>query len=336
MEKLFIPPHYFSPLSLYQTEEAIKQIKDLFQKELSANLHLKRCTAPLFLDARTGLNDNLNGVERPVSFTIKDHPEAQPEVVQSLAKWKRYALGRYGFGLHEGLYTDMNAIRRDEDLDNIHSVYVDQWDWEKVIAKDDRTLAYLEETVREIYAALVKTEEVLSASYSYIQKILPPELTFIESEALLQRYPGKSPKERERLICLEKKAVFIERIGWPLSDGHPHDGRAPDYDDWNLNGDLLVYDSVLDLGLELSSMGVRVDAAALQKQLAAKGNLGRLSLPFQQAVLKGRVPFSIGGGIGQSRLCMYFLRKAHIGEVQSSLWSEETIEKAKENGIILL
>jgi aspartate--ammonia ligase len=336
MEKLVIPANYHSELSLYDTELAIKQIKDFFQKELSAALNLKRATAPLFVDASTGLNDNLNGVERPVSFDVKDEPGIKAEVVQSLAKWKRFALGRYGFPVHEGLYCDMNAIRRDEDLDNIHSIYVDQWDWEQVIEKEDRTKDYLESTVRRIYACLKRTEEYLSVLYPYIGKILPSEITFIDSEELLQRYPDKSPKERERLICLEKKAVFIERIGGVLLNGKPHDKRAPDYDDWELNGDILVYYPVLGIGLELSSMGIRVDAESLKKQLAFTKLEKRLNLPFQKAILEETVPYTIGGGIGQSRLCMYFLRKAHIGEVQSSLWSDKTIEEAKEHGIIIL
>jgi aspartate--ammonia ligase len=336
MEKLFIPEGYHSPLSLYQTEEAIKLIKDVFQKELSSALNLKRVSAPLFVDAKTGLNDNLNGVERPVAFDVKDHPSAHPEIVQSLAKWKRYALGRYGFPLHEGLYTDMNAIRRDEDLDNIHSVYVDQWDWEKVIAPVDRNLAYLEGAVRAIFTALKNTETYLSLVYPYIKPELPQEIFFIDSEALRIRYPGKSAKEREHLICQEKKAVFIERIGWPLGDNKPHDGRAPDYDDWNLNGDILVDYPLLNLGLELSSMGIRVDAEALQKQLSFSKQEARLKLPFQQAILDNRVPLTIGGGIGQSRLCLYFLRKAHIGEVQSALWNEATIEETAKHGITLL
>jgi aspartate--ammonia ligase len=336
MEKLIIPASYHSELSLYETEMAIKEIKDFFQKELSNSLNLKRATAPLFVDASTGLNDNLNGVERPVSFDIKDEPQAKGEVVQSLAKWKRYALGRYGFGMHEGLYCDMNAIRRDEDLDNIHSIYVDQWDWEKIISREDRCLPYLEGTVKLIFSALKKTEAHLAEQYSYIKKILPEDIFFIDSEALLQMYPTKTPKEREYLICKEKKAVFIERIGQKLSNGKPHDKRAPDYDDWSLNGDIIVYYPVLDIALELSSMGIRVDADSLKNQLIQTGLEKRLALPFQKSILENKVPLTIGGGIGQSRICMYFLRKAHIGEVQSSLWSQKTIEEAQKHGIIIL
>lgn len=336
MEKLVVPPNYHSELSLYETELAIKQIKDYFQNELSSALNLKRATAPLFVDSATGLNDNLSGVERPVSFDVKDQPSVKAEVAQSLAKWKRYALGRYGFPVHEGLYCDMNAIRRDEDLDNIHSIYVDQWDWEQVIDRKDRNKEYLESAVRRIYACLKRTEDYLAVLYPYIGRMLPNDITFIDSEALLQRYPDKTPKERERLICLEKKAVFIERIGAALSNGEPHDKRAPDYDDWELNGDILVYFPLLDIGLELSSMGIRVDGASLKRQLALAKQEKRLELPFQKAVMEGKVPFTIGGGIGQSRLCMYFLRKAHIGEVQSSLWSQATIDEAKKHGIIIL
>jgi aspartate--ammonia ligase len=336
MEKLVIPTNYHSFLSLYETEIAIKRIKDFFQNGLSKALALERATAPLFLDSSTGLNDNLNGVERPVSFSIKDHPSINVEVVQSLAKWKRYALAEYGFPMHTGLYCDMNAIRRDEDLDNIHSIYVDQWDWEAILKKDERNKTYLEATVKKIYGVLKSTEDYLFNLYPYIGKLLPDDIFFIDSEDLLKKYPTLSPKQRERAICQEKKAVFIERIGGKLSNGHPHDGRAPDYDDWELNGDILVYYPLLDIGLELSSMGIRVDATSLKKQLQETGNTERLSLPFQKAVLENKLPFTIGGGIGQSRLCMYFLRKAHIGEVQSSLWSEETKEKAKEHGIIIL
>jgi aspartate--ammonia ligase len=336
METLITPTNYHSSLNLYETEVAIKRIKDFFQNGLSKALSLERATAPLFLDASTGLNDNLNGVERPVSFSIKDHPGMKVEVVQSLAKWKRYALQEYGFPMHTGLYCDMNAIRRDEDLDNIHSVYVDQWDWEAILKKEERTTAYLEMIVKKIYGVIKSTEDYLNTLYPYIGKLLPDDIFFIDSEALLKRYPSLSPKEREKAICQEKKAVFIERIGEKLSNGYPHDKRAPDYDDWSLNGDILVYYPLLDMGLELSSMGIRVDALSLKKQLQETNNLDRLSLPFQKAIMENKLPFTIGGGIGQSRLCMYFLRKAHIGEVQASLWSQETKEKAKEHGITIL
>lgn len=336
MEKLVIPNAYHSSLSLYETEIAIKRIKDFFEASLAKSFSLERVTAPLFVDASTGLNDNLNGVERPVSFSIKDYPHVKAEVVQSLAKWKRHALAEYGFPMHTGLYTDMNAIRRDEDLDNIHSVYVDQWDYEAIIGKNERTIKTLEDTVKKIYKVMKDSEDYLFALYPYIGKLLPEDIYFIDSEDLYKRYPSLSPKERERAICKEKKAVFIERIGGALSNGLPHDKRAPDYDDWSLNGDILVYYSLLDIALELSSMGIRVDDVALKHQLMVSGNLSRLNLPFQKEVMEGRLPFTIGGGIGESRLCMYYLRKAHIGEVQASLWSEKTIEEAKKHGIRIL
>ncbi|MCI1734321.1 MAG: aspartate--ammonia ligase [Bacilli bacterium] len=336
MAKLIFPKGYVSALDLYGTQKAIKTIKDFFQVEFAVSLNLRRVSAPLFVDPTTGLNDNLNGVERPVSFDIKDIPGVQGEVVQSLAKWKRYALGKYDFKVHKGLYTDMNAIRRDEELDNIHSLYVDQWDWEKVIEKKDRTLTYLEETVKDIYASIVKTEKYLSIQYDYINEILPEDIFFITSEDLLKKYPKANPKEREYRICKEKKAVFIEKIGAKLSNGLPHDGRAPDYDDWSLNGDILVYDPLLDIALELSSMGIRVDRTSLASQLKEAGCLERTKLPFQKAILEDKLPLTIGGGIGQSRLCMFFLRKAHIGEVQSSLWPDKMVKECQEHGIFLL
>jgi aspartate--ammonia ligase len=336
MNKLICPQGYKSSLGLYDTQLAIKVIKDFFQQELAEALNLRRVTAPLFVDPKTGLNDNLNGVERPVAFDIKDEKQITGEVVQSLAKWKRYALKRYGFKVHEGLYTDMNAIRRDEDLDNIHSLYVDQWDWEKIILKDDRNMNYLETSVRAIYSALKKTEKYMSIKYDYIEESLPKDICFITSEELLRRYPDKTPKEREYLICKKEGAVFIEKIGDKLSNLEPHDLRAPDYDDWSLNGDILVYYPILDIALELSSMGIRVDSSALKEQLKKAGCLGRKDLPFQKAVLEDRLPYTIGGGIGQSRLCMFYLRKAHIGEVQCSLWPEEMILQAKRNGIFIL
>jgi aspartate--ammonia ligase len=336
MKELLVPKDYEPILGLYETQMAIKLIKDSFQKRLSEELNLRRVSAPLFVDPSSGLNDNLNGVERPVSFDIKDDPSLRGEVVQSLAKWKRYALGKYHFPVHEGLYTDMNAIRRDEELDNIHSLYVDQWDWEKVILLGDRQTAYLEETVRLIYKALKDTENDVAAQYPELGRILPEEITLIDSEALLKRYPGKSPKEREYLFAQEKKAIFIERIGGVLSDGKPHDLRAPDYDDWSLNGDILVYYPTLDIALELSSMGIRVTGESLQKQLALTHQEKRSSLPFQKAILSNELPYTIGGGIGQSRLCMFYLKKAHIGEVQCSLWPKEMVVEASQNGIPLL
>jgi aspartate--ammonia ligase len=336
MGKMLYPENYRSSLNLYETQMAIKLIKDSFQKALSERLNLRRVTAPLFVDPTSGLNDNLNGVERPVSFSIKDEPAVTGEVVQSLAKWKRYALGKYHFAVHEGLYTDMDAIRRDEDLDNIHSLYVDQWDWEKVIRKEDRNLAYLEETVRLIYEALKETALAVAEAYPSLKTDLPKNIAFIDSEALLRRYPNKSPKEREAWIAKETKAVFIERIGAALSDGKPHDLRAPDYDDWSLNGDILVWFPTLGIPLELSSMGIRVDAKALQNQLVLSHQEKRASLPFQKAVLEEKVPFTIGGGIGQSRLCMFYLQKAHIGEVQCSLWPKKMIGECHKHGIELL
>lgn len=330
------PEHYHSLLDIKQTQFAIKFIKDAFQEALARELNLHRVSAPLFVDPNSGLNDNLNGVERPVSFEIKDEPEITGEVVQSLAKWKRYALAKYHFDVHEGLYADMNAIRRDEDLDAIHSLYVDQWDWERIIRQEDRTISYLENTVKRIYRALKETEEAVSKEYPSLKAILPQEITFIDSEALLKAYPNKSPKEREYAIVKAKKAVFIERIGAELSNGEPHDKRAPDYDDWELNGDILVYYPVLDIALELSSMGIRVDPEALTKQLALSHQERRSALPFQKAVLQGELPYTIGGGIGQSRLCLFYLKKAHIGEVQCSLWDEEMIREAKAHGISLL
>lgn len=336
MNDLILPVDYEPLLGLYETQLAIKLIKDSFQKALSAQLNLRRVTAPLFVDPKSGLNDNLNGVERPVSFDIKDEPSVRGEVVQSLAKWKRYALGKYHFAVHEGLYTDMNAIRRDEDLDNIHSLYVDQWDWEKVILESDRNEAYLEETVRLIYEAIKQSERDLQAKYPQMTPILPDQITFIDSETLLKRYPDKTPKEREYALLKGCGAAFIERIGGKLSNGEPHDLRAPDYDDWSLNGDILVYYPLLDIALELSSMGIRVNGIALKKQLQEKQLMERASLPFQKAVLEGTLPFTIGGGIGQSRLCMFYLKKAHIGEVQCSLWPKSMVKECEENHIPLL
>ena len=336
MGKIITPKKYVSKLNLYETQKAIKTIKDFFQVELSISLNLRRVTAPLFVNPETGLNDNLNNVERPVSFDIKDIKNIHGEVVQSLAKWKRYALKKYDFNMHKGLYTDMNAIRRDEILDNIHSIYVDQRDWEKVIEEKDRNIEYLEKTVKEIYACLLKTEKFLVLNYDFIGEHLPSNIYFITSEELLKRYPELSPKEREYAIVKEKKAVFIEKIGGKLSNGFPHDLRSPDYDDWELNGDLFVYYDVLDIPLELSSMGIRVDAKSLKRQLELSNLTEREKLPFQKSILDNKLPFTIGGGIGQSRFCLFFLKKAHIGEVQCGLWDDEMIEKCKNNNIFLL
>ena len=336
MENLLIPKNYKSELNLHDTQLGIKMVKDFFQSLLAQRLNLTRVSAPLFVDPTTGLNDNLNGYERPVSFGIKEQEEKTAEVVQSLAKWKRYALKKYGFTLGEGIYTDMNAIRRDETTDNIHSIFVDQWDWEKIIRKEDRNLDYLKETVRTVYKCLRKTEQYMSIQYDYVDLILPKEIFFVTTRELEEMFPDNSPKEREYFIAKAKGAVCIMQIGGDLASGKPHDGRAPDYDDWDLNADIVVYYPVLDIALELSSMGIRVDKESLSRQLEAAGCTERAELPFQKDILNDALPYTIGGGIGQSRICMFFLRKAHIGEVQSSLWPEETIKTCEEHGIILL
>ncbi|MCM1283995.1 MAG: aspartate--ammonia ligase [Roseburia sp.] len=336
MEKLFIPKDYSPELNLHDTQVAIKLVKDFFQGMLAQRLHLQRVSAPLFVDPATGLNDNLNGYERPVSFGIREQGERPAEVVHSLAKWKRYALKKYGFSEGEGLYTDMNAIRRDEDTDNIHSIFVDQWDWEKIICKENRNLEYLKEVVCTVYKCLRKTEQYVAIQYDYVELSLPKEIFFVTTSELEAMYPDSTPKEREYYIAKEKGAVCVMQIGGALGDGKPHDGRAPDYDDWNLNADILVYYSVLDIALELSSMGIRVDKESLHSQLEQAGCPEREELPFQKAVLEEQLPYTIGGGIGQSRICMFFLRKAHIGEVQSSLWPEETVQLCGERGVPLL
>ena len=336
MKNLMIPENYKSDLNLHDTQVAIKTVKDFFQKTLSERLNLLRVSAPLFVTPDSGLNDNLNGVERPVSFGIREQNDAQAEIVHSLAKWKRYALKKYGFTYGEGLYTDMSAIRRDEDTDNIHSIYVDQWDWEKIIKKEERTVETLQNVVRTVYKALKKTEKYMSIEYDYIEDILPKEIFFITTQELEDMYPGCTPKEREYKIAKLKGAVFIMQIGGALASGEKHDGRAPDYDDWTLNGDIIVYYPVLDIALELSSMGIRVDENALLRQLETAGCPERAELPFQKAVLNHEVPYTIGGGIGQSRICMFYLRKAHIGEVQASLWPEDVMKEALANGIQLL
>ena len=336
MKNPMIPEDYHSALNLHDTQVGIKTVKDFFQGMLAERLNLLRVSAPLFVDPASGLNDNLNGVERPVSFDILEQDGRMGEVVQSLAKWKRYALKKYGFQVGEGLYTDMSAIRRDEVTDNIHSIYVDQWDWEKIIRKEDRNLETLKTVVRDVYRALRMTERYMSIRYDYIEETLPREIYFITTSELEARFPDKTPKEREYIITRAKGAVCIMQIGDKLHSGLPHDGRAPDYDDWQLNADILVYYPVLDIALELSSMGIRVDAASLASQLKKAGCEDRASLPFQKAILNNELPFTIGGGIGQSRICMFFLRKAHIGEVQSSLWPEETEKVLQEAGIRLL
>ena len=335
MQNLIIPKDYKSLLSLKQTEQAIKKVKDFFERDLSIQLNLTRVSAPLFVNRNSGLNDTLNGVERPVAFDIRGI-DGEFEIVHSLAKWKRYALKHYGFSEGEGLYTDMNAIRRDEDVDNIHSNYVDQWDWEKVIAKSDRTMETLKKTVTYIYNSIKHTERYIASEYEFAEIYLPEDIFFITSQELEDMYPDKTAKEREYLISKEKGAVFIMQIGGALKSGKPHDGRAPDYDDWSLNGDILVYYPILDIALELSSMGIRVDEETLLSQLKIRGKEENAKLPFQKALLEGKLPYTIGGGIGQSRLCMYFLRKAHVGEVQSSVWPEDMIAETKACGINLL
>ena len=336
MERLIIPQGYHSELNLHDTQIGIKTVKDFFQNLLAERLNLSRVTAPIFVDPLSGLNDNLNGVERPVSFGIKELGDKEAEVVHSLAKWKRYALNKYGFSVGEGLYTDMNAIRRDEDTDNIHSIFVDQWDWEKIITKEQRTEEYLKETVKTVYKVLRKTEKYMSIQYDYIEEILPHDIFFITTQELENMFPDFTPKEREYYIAKAKGAVCIMKIGDVLESGEKHDGRAPDYDDWELNADILVYYPVLDIALELSSMGIRVDKKALLSQLKKAGCEERAKLPFQKAVIDGKLPYTIGGGIGQSRICMFFLRKAHIGEVQCSIWPEEVVKEATTKGIQLL
>ena len=336
MSNFVIPKNYKSELNLYETQIAIKTVKDFFQTLLAERLHLLRVSAPLFVAPESGLNDNLNGVERPVTFDIKCQDEREAEIVQSLAKWKRYALKKYGFSAGEGLYTDMSAIRRDEDVDNIHSIYVDQWDWEKIITKEERNLDTLKDTVRTVYKVLRKTEKYMAIHFDYIEEILPHDIFFVTTKELEEMFPDYTPKEREYYIAKAKGAVCIMQIGDILENGEPHDGRAPDYDDWALNADIVVYYPVLDIALELSSMGIRVDKKALLSQLDKAGCPERAELPFHKAVINEELPYTIGGGIGQSRICMFFLRKAHIGEVQCSLWPDEVMKEAEKKGLQLL
>ncbi len=333
---LIVPENYQSALDIRETEVAIKTVKDFFEKALAANLNLTRVSAPLFVAPESGLNDNLNGVERPVSFGIKEQNERVIEIVHSLAKWKRQALKRYGFEKGEGLYTDMNAIRRDEDTDNLHSIFVDQWDWEYILDESERNIDTLKTIVKRVYQSLQEAEDYMELQYSYIKKSLPDSITFITTQELEDRYPDKSAKEREYLAVKEYGAIFLMQIGDKLASGEPHDGRAPDYDDWSLNGDIIVYYSVLDTALELSSMGIRVDAKALKEQLEKAGCPEREKLPFQKAILQNELPFTVGGGIGQSRICLFLLKKAHIGEVQASIWPDDMVKKAEENNIYLL
>ena len=336
MEHLIIPENYSSALNLHDTQIGIKTVKDFFQSLLVRHLNLLRVSAPLFVDPASGMNDNLNGYERPVSFGILEQNDYRAEVVQSLAKWKRYALKEYGFSLGEGLYTDMNAIRRDETTDNIHSIFVDQWDWEKIITPKQRTMETLQATVRAIYLTLRKTEGFVCAHYPHIKPELPDDITFVSSQELEDLYPDLPPKEREYRAVREYGAVFLTGIGGALRSGQMHDGRAPDYDDWSLNGDILLYDPLLDIALEVSSMGIRVDPDALRRQLAIRGCEERAELPFQKALLNGELPQTMGGGIGQSRMCVYLLRKAHVGEVQASLWPLDVQDACRKANIQLL
>ena len=335
MGTIIIPEGYKSPQPIKETEIAIKEVKDYFERALADALNLTRVSAPLFVTPESGLNDNLNGVERPVSFDVKEDGKVV-EIVHSLAKWKRKALAEYDFKAGEGLYTDMTAIRRDEETDNIHSIYVDQWDWEKIIDKSERNIDTLKETVFRIYMAMKQTEYYLCGKYHFMDPFLPNEITFITTQELEDMYPDKTAKERENLIAREKGAVFLMQIGDKLRSGERHDGRAPDYDDWALNGDILVYYPVLDMSLELSSMGIRVDEESLARQLKLAGCEDRADMPFQKSVLEGKLPYTIGGGIGQSRICMFFLQRAHIGEVQSSIWPEDVIQTARKNGVNIL
>ena len=343
---LYLPEGYHNILgSVENTEKAIKAVKDMFQDNLSAQLALLRVTAPMVVLSGTGLNDDLNGVERPVAFPIKDMDESRAEVVHSLAKWKRIKLAQMEVLPGRGIYTDMNALRPDEELDNIHSIYVDQWDWEKVITKEQRNLAFLKKTVRRIYEAIKVTENKLYVEFPQIEPMLPEDIFFIHSEQLLLQYPNLTPKERENAIVKKHKAVFIIGIGGELSDGNTHDGRAADYDDWTtrnedgyegLNGDLLLWNPVLGSAFEVSSMGIRVDEAALRKQLKIRAEEWKAELMYHRMLLDGELPYTIGGGIGQSRLCMFLLRKAHIGEIQSSIWPEEMRQVCHEAGIDLV
>lgn len=335
MKRLILPKNYKSKLSLLETEIAIKYVKDTFERELAEKLHLTRVSAPLFVFPKSGLNDNLNGWERRVSFDIHNIPD-EVEIVQSLAKWKRNALARYGFVNHTGLYTDMNAIRRDEDLDTMHSAYVDQWDWERILSREDRNEEYLVKTVKDIYSVIKTLANKVATRFPKLYTELPEEIFVIKSEDLLQMYPDKNPSEREYEITKKHKAVFIMNIGNKLSNGEPHDGRAADYDDWALNGDILLYYDVLDIAFEISSMGIRVDEKSIVSQIHEHNEEYKLENPYVKDVIAGKLPLTIGGGIGQSRLCMFMLRKAHIGEVQASVWSDEDLETLAEHNITLL
>lgn len=326
---------YQTKLNLLDTEIALKKVKDLFEKELAFALNLTRVSAPIIVYANSGLNDNLNGYERPVSFSSPNY-DNDIEIVQSLAKWKRMALAHYGFNPGTGLYTDMNAIRRDEFPDHLHSIYVDQWDWEKIITKENRNQAYLKEVVEIIVHTLHLVQNEITSLYPILDKYVNEDVHFVTTSKLEQLYPSLTPKERENAITRKYKTVFVSQIGWPLTNNKPHDGRAPDYDDWLLNGDLLIYHPLLDEAIEISSMGIRVDKDSLMKQLVYKNDLAKLEYNYHKAIINNELPLTIGGGIGQSRICMLLLNKIHIGEVQSSLWPKKEIDNAKEKGIVLL
>lgn len=332
---LVIPQKYETSLGIIETQQAIKDLKDFFENRLGERLKLTRVSSPLFVLPETGTNDNLNGVEKPVSFQVP-YLNKDAEIVHSLAKWKRMALKKYGFSVGRGIYTDMNAIRKDEELDNLHSLYVDQWDWELVINKEDRTKETLQKVVKTLYKVFKETEEHVHNIYPEVGCELPEEITFITSQELLDMYPDLTPKEREDAIVREKKAVFLMQIGKTLSTGEKHDGRSPDYDDWELNGDILFYNPVLDNAIELSSMGIRVDEESLKYQLDVANCNDRKELDYHKSLLNGELPYTIGGGIGQSRICMYFLNKAHIGEVQVGVWPDDMIRKCSQSGIHLL
>ncbi|MBR0510733.1 MAG: aspartate--ammonia ligase [Clostridia bacterium] len=335
MKNLVFPADYVPRLSLRETQRAIKLTKDTFQNALAAALNLDRITAPLMVTKASGINDDLNGVERKVHFTMTQL-EGVAEVVQSLAKWKRMALYRYGYQPGEGIYTDMNAIRRDDDCDNLHSLFVDQWDWEKVITPEQRTVSYLKDVVTKIVGALIQTNDTVKAAFPALDLEICPDITFITTQELEDLYPDLTPKERENAIVKEKKTVFLMQIGEKLKSGVKHDGRAPDYDDWSLNGDILIWDPVLACALEISSMGIRVDAKSLHSQLEKAGALEREQFPYHKGILDGTLPLTVGGGLGQSRICMLLLQKAHIGEVQVSLWPDDMREQCAEHGIVLL
>jgi aspartate--ammonia ligase len=345
MKNLVIPERYEAILGLKETEEAIRLIKEFFQTNLAFELNLMRVTAPKFVKAGTGINDDLNGIEKPVSFKIKALNQMDVEIVQSLAKWKRMMLADYGFGHGEGLYTDMDAIRPDEVLDNLHSIYVDQWDWERVMSAKETNLEFLKGIVTKIYDVIRRTEDYVCYHFKAIRPVLPEKITFVHSEDLEEKYPDLAPREREEVVCRQNGAVFVIGIGGNLKNGEPHDGRAPDYDDWTtptengrsgLNGDIIVHYPILDCAFELSSMGIRVDEETLLRQLEVTGQMERKDLLFHRRLLQGDLPLSVGGGIGQSRLCMFYLRKAHVGEIQAGIWPEDMIRECRQNGIFLL